>query len=329
MIPDSDMEEIHATLGEHGYSLGQYIGKGHFASVYTLTSPRYPSEIFCVKVISLHTDSAESCEAVDQAEFTALMSLSHPNIVSIYGHFASPNYCYLVLEYCEGGSLTEVIAAKGPFTGTSLFHMSRQILLAMLYLHSHQFCHRDIKPENILMDKYGRPKLADFGFASNFLQNDQKICGSLPFQAPELIERRPGIDPIACDIWALGVTFYKLMFGHLPWTSRSSAGMSSEICAGSFGFPPKCSQSFSAVILAMVNTDPALRKPVAEVLKMPYFVGQLRLNSVTSMDLSNALPRMPSQAGTISGPKGRGRVKRYLSANVTLLLHGDGDLTGT
>jgi serine/threonine protein kinase len=322
---ETNLAEARATLAEHGYVLGQFIGKGHFASVYTVTTPRYPNETFCVKIITVQPDSHET-DAI-QAEFNTLMSLNHAHIVCVYGQFNSLHYCYIVLEFCEGGTMTDIVESHGPLTGPALCQCCRQLLLAVSYLHGQHFCHRDIKPANILFDKYWRPKLADFGFARNFLQADHKICGSLPYQAPELIQCKPGSDPVACDIWSLGVTFYQLAFGQLPWAARTYAGMSSEICAGAFGFPMKTNLMLSAVIKAMMALDPGQRKGVDEILKMPYFAGQVKIRAVPSGDI-RLLPREDSQPARISFPRGgaKPRIPRYLSANLPVLVQGHPNL---
>jgi serine/threonine protein kinase len=266
-----NLEEARQCLADQGYHLADYVGSGHFASVYTVTNNRYESEVFCVKIINLQNSEIEDALSVYRAEFNTLLSLTHPNIVSVYAHFCSPNFCFLVLEYCERGSLSELLDRHGPLLGGNLLSISKQILKAVSYLHSCQFAHRDIKPANILIDKYGRPKLADFGFASHNLHSDSKICGSRAYQAPELIKCLAGTDPVACDIWALGVTFYQMAFGRLPWGSRSASGMTADICAAAYSFPPEASRAFTVVIKSMVTQDPNQRRLVNDVLGMPFF----------------------------------------------------------
>jgi serine/threonine protein kinase len=310
-----NLDEARQCLAHHGYKLGEYIGRGNFASVYTVTSARYATEVFCVKIVSLsHQDESSDFLSTYQAEFNTLVALVHPNIISVYSQFASAHFWFLVLEYCEGGSLSELIEKEAPMSPASLLLLSRQMLSAMSYLHASHFAHRDIKPANILIDKYGRPKLADFGFASSNLQRDSKICGSLPYQAPELINFIPGTDPVAADIWALGVTFYRMAFGQLPWHSRTPAGMASEISQAMFSFPPDGNKPFMAVIRAMLNRDPAQRKLVDDVLKMPFFSTQsplfpsnsspeLRLLTRSHSYQTSAMPKPSAIPRTLSKPK--------------------------
>jgi serine/threonine protein kinase len=269
--PVSDISEARGCLCEHGYELLDLIGCGHFAACYTVRDNRYDAEVFCVKIIALTKNSDENVSLTFHAELDTLMSLTHPNIITIYAHFASPNYLYLVLEYCEKGALENIIKGE-EMPADTLRDYCKQLATAMAYLHSRNFCHRDIKPANILMDKYGRLKLADFGFACSYTEKTGSICGSVPYMSPELIDRRP-CDPMANDMWALGVTFYEMAFGALPWTSRRAQGMSAEIIAGAVQIPVQTAPNFMVLLKKMMNMDPAKRGTMQEILRMPFFSG--------------------------------------------------------
>jgi serine/threonine protein kinase len=249
------------------------IGCGHFAAVYTVHDLRYETEVFCVKIIALKS-SEEDVTLTFHAELDTLMSLTHPNIITVYAHFASANYLYLILEYCEKGSLENIIGPGKNLPADVVRDYCRQMATAMAYLHSRNFCHRDIKPANILIDKYGRLKLADFGFARPYTEQDSTICGSVPYMSPELVQRRLS-DPKANDIWALGVTFYEVAFGYLPWTSKRANGMSAEIAAGAVQIPVDASPNFSVLLRKMLALDPVKRGTMQELLQMPFLAGRV------------------------------------------------------
>jgi serine/threonine protein kinase len=271
--PVSDFTEAKACLQERGYEVMDLIGCGHFAACYTVRDLRYGPEVFCVKVIAHSAEEDRTSIVTFRAELDTLMSLTHPNIITVYAHFSSSNYSYLILEYCEKGSLQELLAKEGRLPYDRLRDLFRQLLGAMSYLHSCNFCHRDIKPANILIDKYGRMKLADFGFASHYTEKDGKICGSVPYMSPELIQRRMGSDPIANDVWALGITFYEMAFGSLPWTSTRGEGISAEICAAAIPIPTDCPPNLMLVLRKMLQVEPARRGTMQDIMKMPLFEG--------------------------------------------------------
>jgi serine/threonine protein kinase len=314
-----DLSEARVSLEEHGYSLRDYIGEGHFAKVYTVSAARYDSNLFCVKIISLDTPEAPRSRVTFQCELNTLLRLAHPNIVNAYAHWSSEHFGYLVLEYCEGGSLSDLIKRQGPLDITTFRAFARQILMAVSYLHSVNFCHRDIKPDNILIDRYGRPRLADFGFARHSSETDARICGSLPYQAPELVWRQASANPIACDLWALGVTFYEMAFGKFPWRSTRTGGMSSEICSGGFEFPPEALPALIVMIKGLMSADPAARKSADSILRLPFFAMDVILpGSATGKD-----PGAPGRKilPTISPnklQKGASRSLRSMSGFLTL-----------
>jgi serine/threonine protein kinase len=306
------LAEAETTLAEQGYKMLDYVGKGNYAYVYTVSSKRYSEDVFCVKIIKMDTEEAESCFRTFRAELDTLLRLTHPNIVCVYAHFSSARFCYLVLEYCEQGSLADLIAKQGALDATTFRLFCRQLLAAISYLHSVNFCHRDIKPANILVDKYGRPKLADFGFAKDASRCDGKICGSLAYQSPELVSYQPSTNAVACDIWALGVTFYEMAFGQLPWFSKRSAGISSEICSGAISYPPGTPAALTGMLSAMIAMEPCHRKSADDILKMAFFAwGQSLPNCKSGTDIKG-IRKMSSSLTLKKGYSGQPQMARSM-----------------
>jgi serine/threonine protein kinase len=293
--PVSDLTEASACLRQRGYEIIDLVGCGHFAACYTARDSRYGNEIFCAKIISLAKEADEDPALTFRAELDTLISLTHPNIITVYAHFSSENYAYLILEYCEKGSIQELVARERGLSYDMLRDYCRQILSAMIYLHGNNFCHRDIKPANILLDKYGRPKLADFGFARQYSAKDSHVCGSTAYMSPELIERRAS-DPIANDVWALGVTFYEMAYGSTPWVSSRATGVAAEIAAGIVQIPTDSAYNLTSVIRKMLNMDPKKRGTMQDIMKMPMFDGP-RLSSFAS---SGSIPTLRPTSGQAS-----------------------------
>jgi serine/threonine protein kinase len=269
----TDLDEARSCLAERGYDLVDLIGRGTFSSVYTVNDSRYPTDRFCVKIIPIkESPNSKPILSFYQHELDALRSLSHPHIVAVYDHFSSDSYCYMVLEYCENGSMYDYLKQHGRVAPHLLPGFCQMILDATVYLHKHEFCHGDIKPENILLDKYTRPKLADFGFANAFSTRDTMICGSFAYQAPELIRHRVK-DRAAADIWALGVTFYQMAVGVLPWTGNCRSAVTVQIEDCDFRFPAGFHPNFVAVVNAMLKYMPEGRETAERLLQMPFFSG--------------------------------------------------------
>ncbi|OHS99754.1 CAMK family protein kinase [Tritrichomonas foetus] len=156
-------------------------------------------------------------------ELDALRQLNSNRVICLYDYFIDEHAIYLILEYCPRGSLMDHIRRCGPLHGEILRCVCKQLLLAVSFIHSRRVAHLDIKPSNILIDRYSRPRLADFGLARMFVNDDgiKQRAGTLLYMSPELLLGRSNsskkIDPFKADVWALGVTFYVLATGDSPF----------------------------------------------------------------------------------------------------------------
>jgi serine/threonine protein kinase len=298
VYPSKDFTEIRNSLSERGYTLLKLIGSGRYGAVFTVHMVKF-NIIYAVKIMDRFDEHGNDIGSSYECEVEVLMTLVHPNIVSVYAFFASAHYHFVVLEYCENGTLAELLEHHHHLEGPTLRELCRQTAMALSYLHSANFSHRDLKPANILIDKYGRPKLADFGFARKGLTNNEtgKIVGSLPYMSPELISGHYGADPFACDVWALGVTFYRTAFGSLPWNMDSASVLSTDIMQGDIAIDNDVSPPLSAMIRQMLERLPAARITMAEVLQLPYFEagnsGPKHSSLVTVGDASARSSRKP------------------------------------
>ncbi|KAH0793007.1 CAMK family protein kinase [Histomonas meleagridis] len=265
------LTEIEEVLPEHHYHFKRPVGAGGFGSVFLVHSARYNQD-FCIKRIK-HPISAFD-ETKNEA--TTLIKLCHPNIISMYEFFfdEARTHLYIVLEYCSGGSLKDFIEKEGPIKPPKLYSYCYQIIKALLYCHEQNVAHRDIKPANILLDNYGRPKLADFGLSRKLTKGEvvNSCAGSRPYMAPEVITRQ-NADPFLADIWSLGITFYTIAFGKLPWATQKIEELEMAIQVGIFNFPSCADPLFCKLIHSMTAVNPSKREPLAKLLRSPLFEG--------------------------------------------------------
>ncbi|KAJ2650292.1 Protein kinase of the Mitotic Exit Network [Coemansia sp. RSA 1250] len=198
-------------IGE--YQLGDIIGKGAAGSVYRGLNLRTGSVVAIKQIRKEGFSSSAEIEAA-RKEIDVLRDLHHENIVKYIGYEQTEHELDIILEYCEGGSLQNILSKFSKFPENLVGVYVSQILDGLAYLHSNAILHRDIKPGNILLLKDGIVKLADFGVAR--IQNGlNTVVGSPYWIAPEVLLLHGAT--AASDIWSLGCTIVQLVSGKAPY----------------------------------------------------------------------------------------------------------------
>ncbi|KZS90479.1 hypothetical protein SISNIDRAFT_475331 [Sistotremastrum niveocremeum HHB9708] len=198
------------------YQLGDSLGKGAFGQVYRALNFT-TGEVVAVKQIQL-TAIPKSEIGDIMSEIDLLKNLNHANIVKYKGFVKTREFLYIILEYCENGSLHNICKKFGKFPENLVAVYISQVLEGLVYLHDQGVIHRDIKGANILTNKDGCVKLADFGVASNTAAanaDDGAVVGSPYWMAPEVIEQSGATT--ASDIWSVGCVVIELLEGKPPY----------------------------------------------------------------------------------------------------------------
>jgi serine/threonine protein kinase len=154
-------------------------------------------------------------------EISIMKTSIHPNIVQYYDSFiVETNQIWVIMELCDAGCLTDVLEQFDTvkMTETQIAHVCIQTLKALAYIHASHRIHRDIKSDNILLNTHGDVKIADFGYAAQLTQEQQKrrtVVGTPYWMAPELIR---GHDyGVKVDIWSLGIMLMEMIEGEPPY----------------------------------------------------------------------------------------------------------------
>jgi len=151
------------------------------------------------------------------AETEALRRLDHPHVIRLYDCFRDGINFVMILELCPGGNLMDE-AGNGGLSIPRLITVVPQIVDALMFCHANLVPHCDLKPQNILLDGFGRVKLADFGLSVIRDDWDRTLAfaGSPVFAAPEVLAKEPH-SKFQADVWSFGVMLAVLATGRVPW----------------------------------------------------------------------------------------------------------------
>ncbi|XP_062262907.1 serine/threonine-protein kinase Chk1 [Platichthys flesus] len=257
------------------WDLVQTLGEGAYGEVKLLVN-RQTEEAVAVKVID--TSQAKDCAENVKKEVCVHKILTHPNIVRFFGHRKEGPTVYLFLEYCTGGELFDRIEPDVGMAENDAHKFFQQLMAAVEYLHSIGITHRDIKPENILLDDKDNLKLTDFGLATMFRFKGRerplnRLCGTLPYVAPELLSR-PEYKAQPADIWACGIVLTAMLAGELPWDqpSESCQEFSDWVQKKTYLSPWKKIQPMPLSLLSkLLLVSPDARITITDIMKDRWF----------------------------------------------------------
>eukprot|EP01063_Lacrimia_lanifica_P000548 TRINITY_DN10289_c0_g1_i2.p1 TRINITY_DN10289_c0_g1~~TRINITY_DN10289_c0_g1_i2.p1 ORF type:complete len:430 (+),score=145.42 TRINITY_DN10289_c0_g1_i2:126-1292(+) len=279
-------------LGEDdvGYTtVNQYcvldcIGMGAFSKVYLAIDGE--TETLCaMKILKKGPLRRKGLLEKVQAEVALYKKIDHSHVVKLLEVIddEEEDNIYMVFEYLSEGVLLALTAdggaAEGPFTEAEARRAMRDVVSGLSFLHDNGVHHCDVKPDNLLVTDAQRVKIADLGSAVTLDPEDpdatvELITGTPAFLPPEVVEGVPGrrFDPRAVDVWALGVTMYALVTGHLPFHGESLKETNAAILHAPIRTPAELDGTHAAALIrSMLIKDPASRITLEEVKLHPFF----------------------------------------------------------
>ncbi|MFH1017790.1 MAG: serine/threonine-protein kinase [Pseudomonadota bacterium] len=200
------------------YELHETVGAGAMSTVYRAVDTE-TQETVAVKLLHAHMASAANIARFER-EVHALSALKHPGIVGIRGFSGGDGaQHYSILEYVKGQNLAQFLSREREVQPDLAAMVLLELAKATAVAHSKGIVHRDLKPENILIREDGALKISDFGLAYLWEGTDLTMpgtrIGSPAYMSPEQIR---GEKPAAAmDVFSLGILFYQMMTGELPF----------------------------------------------------------------------------------------------------------------
>lgn len=191
------------------------LGSGTFGKV---TLVQHNGQVYALKAMLKSEIVAHKQQANVINEKNVMVQCNHTFVLKLHTTYKDPKKLYMLLEFVQGGELFSVLhtaTTDGVPDNQAKFY-GGGVLLALEHLHSKDIAYRDMKPENCLIDKFGYPKMVDFGFAKVIKGKSFTLCGTPEYLAPEIVLGR-GHNK-AVDYWAFGILLHEMSAGYSPFS---------------------------------------------------------------------------------------------------------------
>ncbi|KAK7197677.1 protein kinase [Novymonas esmeraldas] len=286
------------------FEILESVGVGNFGVVLKARN-RVTGDVVAVKQIPLNDTETEDLDTLVK-EVEILQECDHPNVVRFHGTYQSLGVLWIVMEYCEGGSVDTVYdLLRRPLSEPLIAYVCRQMLLGLRYLHEHHIIHRDIKGSNVLLTKEGEVRLADFGVSTELkhtLSRRNSFIGTALWMAPEALTEKD-YDSRA-DMWSLGITTIELAEGQPPHLGMHIAR---AVFVIPLSDPPtlhareKWSPAMHAFLRRLLAKDKELRPSAATMLMDPFVSPN---TAATQADMAAVVEQLLVRRRTIDEKRG-------------------------
>jgi len=285
------MEEQH--IGN--YKILKKIGAGGMARVYLAVHEDVPNLKVVLKIL---TNPSLVERFRQEADKLALLD-GHPNICRIKHFFNHGDDFVIAMEYIDGVTLDDMIKDGRKIPVGEAVRIISEVLDILDTAHRKDIFHRDIKPSNVMIDKSGNVKIIDFGIAKGKSDPNLTVagtaCGTPAFMAPEQFSPTADINYALADIYASGVTLYRLITGEFPFKGQNEFAIRD---AKMFSKPTKPSAIISeipkeleTIILKSLEKEPGNRFQTALDMKkaiLPFMTEQDRIETQKTVSIKTA-----------------------------------------
>lgn len=248
-----------------GYRLGRKLGTGGNASVWLATSER-SGAIFAAKIINPSGNNHGAVAAANEharREMQLLDRVGHEHLMQLHEVVAIDGAAALIITYAAGGSLAELVSARGPLPVGEVVTILTPIAQCLAYLHNRGVCHSDVSPGNILFSELGKPLLSDLGLGRRTGESGTSTEGTAGFAAPdhESDRRKEGLSP-EDDVHGLAAVGWYALTGRVPAPTDRRPPLSIVV--------PDVPEELAAIIEAGLEENTGTRPTAAEFERAAY-----------------------------------------------------------
>ena len=213
------------------YEVVSELGRGGMGVVYKAWEPSLNRHV-AIKALGEHLLGDEGLIERFTREAKSMAAINHPNVIQVYFIGMEENQPYFAMEFIEGVSLDDLLRGNNVLTVPHAKEILRQACAGLAVAHERDLVHRDIKPANLMICDDGTVKVVDFGIAQtreygDKLTNTGEFVGTPGYLSPEVCTGKE-VDARS-DIFALGIVFYEMLAGKVPFENDSPLGLMLEV----------------------------------------------------------------------------------------------------
>ena len=276
------------------YRLDSFLGMGGMGTVWKAEDLRLKRPV-AIKVLSGIGETGHAATARFQVEAQAAAALDHPSVCTVYEIGEAGGVWYIAMAYIEGETIAQKVRS-GALDIPLAARIAAEVADGLDAAHSRGILHRDIKSANIMVTRQNSAKILDFGLARIGLSSGLTIPGTVMgtpcYMSPEHVNGRP-LDHRS-DVWSLGVVFYQMLTGRLPFQGEHIVALMKAIDAPPpplRGLRPEVPEDLERIVYKALAKLPELRYQSAAELR-----DDLRASQRTQSVLRAAEPALPSLA---------------------------------
>lgn len=283
------------------YILSELLGEGAFGVVYKAQDFLLHRQQ-AIKILLERHFQKQAFRDRFRREAQTVAALDHPNIIHTDDFWVEPSRAYLVMPFIKGGTFQDVLRKQQNFLGPEqIVSYLEHICAALDYAHANGVVHLDLKPLNLLVHDDGRLLLADFGLAHLMKQGvvaggSSLLFGTPHYMAPEHIQGHP---ERRSDLFSLGVMFYQMLVGRLPFEGPTPEAVLiknlTEWPPAPRVFRPELPQPVEDVVRKALEKQPEQRFQTANELLMAF--KKIFTMSTQSLSSNVSFPNIPVPSG--------------------------------